>query len=107
MQSQFFLTQLYLERARLPLQEWTPFLSSILNPIQTPRLSHLEPHHPIFLHLCLEPYHPISLVQPYGRLTLYSGWGYLGARALRVPTPIIVYSVANYTPHRSRFWANI
>ena len=61
------------EIALLPLQEWTPFLSSILNPIQTPRLSHLEPHHPIFLHLCLEPYHPISLVQPYGRLTLYSG----------------------------------
>ena len=95
------------EIALLPLQEWKPFLSSILNPIQTPRLSHLEPHHPIFLHLCLEPYHPISLVQPYGRLTLSSGWGYLGARALRVPTPIIVYSVANYRPHLSRFWANM
>ena len=27
------------EIALLPLQEWTPFLSSILNPIQTPRLS--------------------------------------------------------------------
>ena len=99
--------------ALLPLQEWAPFLSSILNPIQPPRLSHLEPHHPIFLHLCLDPYHSIYLVQPYGRLTLYSGGGDTWVNfgmcrwALRASTPIIVYSVANYRPHLSHFWANM
>ena len=32
-------------------------------------LHHIESHHPVFLYLCLEPYHPIHLVRPYGRLT--------------------------------------
>ena len=36
-----------------------------------PRLPYLASHHPIFLYLSLEPLHPIHLVRPYGRLTLY------------------------------------
>ena len=34
-------------------------------------ISHWSLFHPIFLYLCLEPHHPIHLVRPYGRLTLY------------------------------------
>ena len=41
------------EIASSPLQRWALFLNSILNPIQPPHLSNLEPHHPIHLLICV------------------------------------------------------
>ena len=46
--------------------------------------------------------------------TIPGGWGVLGSSfagyvplASQNPYPIIVYSVANYRPHLSHFWANL
>ena len=76
------------EIASSPLQRWVLFLNSILNPIQPPHLSNLEPHHPIHLLICVLSLDLIRwlstslkfdcliqqqqhLIRLYGRLTLY------------------------------------
>ena len=41
------------EIASSPLQRWALFLKSMLNLIQPPHLSNLEPHHPIHLLICV------------------------------------------------------
>ena len=54
-----------------------------------------------------------ACISAYSALTTRGGWGVPGLKfaenaplASQSPYPIIVYSVGNYRPHLSHFWAN-
>ena len=51
------------------LSTWTQFFLFLFFFLKI--ISHWSLFHLIFLYLCLESHHPIHLVRPYGRLTLY------------------------------------
>ena len=57
--STFALGLNHCEIASSPHQRQALFLNSILNPIQSPHVSYLEPHHPIHLFICVLSLDPI------------------------------------------------